>query len=146
MKPNASPSSKGSRRRKKQPSYKVWHFALAVPAIAVVLQVMLGSLKPLTKEYNPYQTRYASSVNRYFHQHYNRKDKLDPEQQGLPEIEILPLKLRGEMTGPLLASVLKEYFPQSTDEQAANLRDTLPPGNNPRMIVILPKDQDKQVF
>lgn len=146
MKPNASPSSKGSRRTKKQPSYKVWHFALAVPVIAVVLQVMLGSLTPLPNEYNPYQTRYAFSVYRNFHHHNEHSNNLDPQQQGLPEIDILPLNLRGEMTGPLLASVLKEYFPQSTDEQAADLRDTLPPGNNRRMIVILPKDQDKTVF
>eukprot|EP00752_Nemacystus_decipiens_P014057 g12493.t1 len=140
MKPTTS--SKGSREKKKQPGYQVWHFALAVPTIAVTLQLMLGSLTPLPKEQPTYYARYAS-----VHPSYDYNDYLNREQgyNRLPEVEVLPLNLRGEMTGPLLASVLQEYFPQSTTEQAADLRDTLPPCDNPRMIVILPKD-DEPVF
>lgn len=136
---------------KQQPSkdktnqgYQVWHFALAVPALAVILQVMLGSLTPLPKEHNPYPTHYTAS----FHQNDFYYNDNDPSFNGrLPEIEILPLNLRGEMTGPLLASVIEQYFPESTEEHAADLRDTLPPCDNPRMIVIVPKDEEnKPVF
>ncbi|MBX2852286.1 MAG: hypothetical protein KTR15_11130 [Phycisphaeraceae bacterium] len=134
MKRRPSPSSKGN----KQPGYQVWHFALAVPAIAVMLQLMLGSLTPLPEEHNPYTTRYASTFQDEYDEYHNDK---------LPEFEILPLNLRGEMTGPILASVLQEYFPESTTQQANDLRDTLPPCDDPRMIVILPKDEDvKPVF
>jgi len=44
--------------------------------------------------------------------------------------------------------VIKDYFPESTAEQANDLRDTLPPSENPRMIVILPKEDGhkKPVF
>lgn len=134
-----SGSSKGSA----QQGYKVWHFALAVPAIAVTLQLMLGSLTPLPKEHSHYPTHYAASFP-YDSDLYN-DFYLDHRLNRLPESDILPLNLRGEMTGPLLASVIKEYFPQSTPQHANDLRDTLPPCDNPRMIVILPKE-DQPVF
>lgn len=148
MKPNTSTSSRGSRPKKKQPGYQVWHFALAVPAIAITLQLMLGSLTPLPKEHNPYINRYAAAFPGDYNDYYHYSDYLYNEHryQGMPEIEILPLNLRGEMTGPILAGVLQEYFPDSTTEHAVDLRDTLPPGADPRMIVILPKDNDKPVF
>lgn len=105
---------------------------------------MLGSLTPLPQEHNPYLNQYA--VAHSFHDFENDYgDYLYHEHRhldALPEIDILPLNLRGEMTGPLLASVLKEYFPESTTEHAADLRDTLPPCSDPRMIVILPKEDD----
>ena len=152
MKRTSSPSSKGSQKNK-QPGYQVWHFALAVPAIGVMLQLMLGSLTPLPQEQPAYPMRYASGHTSFdYNQGYNYSDYLYREQgySRLPEVEILPLNLRGEMTGPLLASVIQDYFPQSTTEQAIDLRDTMPPCDNPRMIVILPKDedeaQDKPVF
>jgi hypothetical protein len=138
MNNQASQTSKGN----PQTGYQVWHFALAVPAIAVTLQLMLGSLTPLPKEHNPYASSYAAAT---FHNDYS--DPLYDEYRNnrLPEMEILPLNLRGEMTGPILASVIEEYFPDSTAEHAADLRDTMPPSDNPRMIVILPK-QDEPVF
>lgn len=142
MKPNASTSSRGSRPKKVQPGYQVWHFALAVPAIAITLQLMLGSLTPLPKEHNPYLNQYASAFHNDFSDYYYDDLYDDTRYQRLPEIEILPLNLRGEMTGPILASVLQEYFPESTTEHAADLRDTLPPCTDPRMIVILPKKSD----
>ena len=124
--------------------YQVWHFALAVPALAVVLQVMLGSLTPLPEEHNPYPTRYAASFPYHDYKFQDNGYEQDLYNQ-LPEIEILPMHLRGEMTGPLLASVLQQYFPQSTTEHATDLRDTMPPCDNPRMIVILPKEE-KPIF
>ena len=45
------------------------------------------------------------------------------------------------MPGPLLSSILKRYMPDATAMHADELRDTLPPGQNPRMIVILPKEE-----
>lgn len=134
MKTKPSPSSKGLKKKNCQ----VWHFGLAIPALAVTLQVMLGSLTPLPKEHNPYTNRYVSNYHAdYFF--YERRD------QQMPEIEILPLHLRGEMTGPILASVIKDYFPESTTEEAIDLRDTLPPCDNQRMIVILPKEEDRKL-
>lgn len=140
MKTKTPPSSTGSKKQ----GYQVWHFALAVPALALTLQVMLGSLTPLPKEHNPYKTHYVST----FHHHHEGGGLYDQYRHNrLPDVEILPLNLRGEMTGPVLASVIKAYFPESTDQQATDLRDTLPPCDDPRMIVILPKDKvDKPVF
>lgn len=130
---------------KNKTGYQVWHLALTVPALAIVLQVMLGSLTPLPDEHNPYQARYAAA---HTYRDYDDYPYEHLRQNRLPDTEILPMHLRGEMTGPLLASVLQEYFPESTTEHAVDLRDTLPPGENPRMIVILPKDGDdkKPVF
>ena len=130
-----------AKKNAKQKGYQVWHFALAVPAIAITLQLMLGSLTPLPEEHNPYIKRYAATLPS---EYAGYQDTFYYEQPGnrLPEIEILPLNLRGEMTGPLLASVLQDYFPESTAEQASDFRDTLPPCDNPRMIVIVPKDEE----
>lgn len=138
MKTSASPSSKG----KTQQGYQVWHFALAVPAIAITLQLMLGSLTPLPQEHNPYVKRYASAL----HDSYNDRLYDEYRHNRLPEIEILPLNLRGEMTGPILASVIQEYFPESTEEHANDLRNTLPPCDNPRMIVIVSNDDNEPLF
>lgn len=145
MKPTPSPSSKGSRLKKKQPGYQVWHFALAVPTIAITLQLMLGSLTPLPQEHNPYANQYASATHSFNDYEFGNDLYNEYDNDALPQINILPLNLRGEMTGPLLASVLKDYFPESTTEHAADLRDTLPPCSDPRMIVILPKE-DSPVF
>ena len=138
MKRSASPSSTGN----KQTGYQVWHFALAVPAIAVTLQLMLGSLTPLPKEHNPYATRYASTHRGG----YNDRLYDEYRHNRLPEIEILPLNLRGEMTGPILAGVIKDYFPNSTAEHADDLRNTMPPSDNPRMIVIVSDDDVQPLF
>ena len=130
-----------AKKSTKQKGYQVWHFALAVPAIAITLQLMLGSLTPLPQEHNPYVTRYTAN---FPSEYPDYRDTLYYQQPGnrLPQVEILPLNLRGEMTGPLLASVLQDYFPESTAEQAIDFRDTLPPCDNPRMIVIVPKDEE----
>jgi hypothetical protein len=139
MKTKPSPSSKGLKKKNCQ----VWHFGLAIPALAVTLQVMLGPLTPLPQEHNPYAARYVANYPVDYGDYLHHEHRY----QQMPEIEILPLHLRGEMTGPLLASVIKDYFPESTAEQAIDLRDTLPPCDNPRMIVILPKEEDpKPVF
>lgn len=137
MKKQPSTSSRGTQ----DTGYKVWHFALAVPALAITLQLLLGPLTPLPEEHNPYSMSYAAAFTHEYDD-YNHYFYPDHHEQGLPEIEILPLNLRGEMTGPLLASVIKEYFPESTTEQASDLRDSLPPCDDPRMIVILPKDEE----
>lgn len=141
---------------KNQYGYKVWHFALAVPTIAVTMQLMLGSLTPLPEEHNPYANQYAAtSFQRYDpvfdpgfdYDEVYRQNRL-PDT--MPAMNILPLHLRGDMTGPLLASVIEDYFPDSTDQHINDLRDTMPPCDNPRMIVILSKDEvaesDKPVF
>ena len=119
--------------------YKVWHLAIAVPAIAITLRLFLGALPPVPDTDQQLHPRYAST---YDYDHYDLYFYNDALHRGMPEMEILPLNLRGEMTGPLLASVLKRYYPESTTDQANDLRDTLPPCDNPRMIVILPKDDD----
>ena len=141
MKRKALKSSRGSKKIKRKQGYRVWHFSLAVPTLAIMLQVMLGSLTPLPKEHRPYTTRYVSSYPADYHDYYFNEHM---QHQPMPEIEILPLNLRGEMTGPLLASVINDYFPETTTEQAIDLRDALPPCDNPRMIVILPQKQEEE--
>ncbi|MEO0476002.1 MAG: hypothetical protein AAF085_08570 [Planctomycetota bacterium] len=133
-----------SKRNKKQAGYQVWHFALAVPAIAITLQLMLGSLTPLPKEHSPYPTRYAAAFSSDLREYREYPDPFYDERQdhNLPSLNILPLNLRGDMTGPLLTSVLQDYFPESTAQHASDFRDTLPPCDNPRMIVIMPKDEE----
>ena len=145
MKRKALKSTKGTRKDKPRKGYQVWHFALAVPALAITLQVMLGSLTPLPQEHNPYSpsrsvTHFENDYNHYRDHYYDR-------YQRVPEVEVYPLHLQGDTTGPLLASVIKDYFPQASAAEAIDLRDTLPPCDNPRMIVILNKDEDnKPVF
>jgi hypothetical protein len=140
MSSNASPTSESqdaSLTKTKQTGYQVWHFLLAVPAIAITLQIMLGSLTPLPAEHDYYTMRYAAAL---------QEPSFDPYPKNtMPEIEILPLHLRGEMTGPVLAQVIQDYIPESTTQHATDFRDALPPCDDPRMIVILPKD-DEQVF
>ncbi|MEM6259166.1 MAG: hypothetical protein AAGI37_12855 [Planctomycetota bacterium] len=139
-------SNSSTRQTKKDTGgYQVWHFVLAVPALAITLQLFLGSLTPLPEEHNPYMARYVSAFPNDYN-FYNDARHLEENYRSMPEIEILPLNLRGEMTGPLLASVIKEYFPDSTTEQASTLRDSLPPCDDPRMIVIVPKAKDEPVF
>lgn len=120
--------------------YRVWHFALAVPAIAVTLQLLLGSLAPLPQE----QPSVLQNED-IFSLPSNVSVSLPPTKPDAAELPIRPLNLRGKMTGPLLSSVLQQYFPASTVDQASDLRDSLPPGDNPRMIVIVP-DDDEPVF
>ncbi|MEM9347018.1 MAG: hypothetical protein AAGB26_10420 [Planctomycetota bacterium] len=139
-------SISSNKKKKKDTGYQVWHFVLAVPALAITLQLFLGSLTPLPDEHNPYTTRYVSGFPSEYNSLYNDSYYLEEHYKRMPEIEILPLNLRGEMTGPLLASVIQEYFPESTTEQASTLRDSLPPCDDPRMIVILPKGEDEPVF
>lgn len=143
---NASNSNRTTEQPRKRTGlrkgYKVWHLALTVPAIAVTLQLMLGSLAPLPQAHNPYATHLATAKQ------YNPRALKNlypkPRENDLPEIDILPLNLRGEMTGPVLANVIEEYFPESTEQHAADLRDTMPPSDNPRIIVILPKGEDDE--
>jgi len=123
----------------KSRGYKVWHLAIAVPAIGLLLRVFLGALPPIPDTNQQIYPRYASAFEGHYDDLYFYEE---PFHNGMPEMEILPLNLRGEMTGPLLASVLKRYYPESTTDQVNDLRDTLPPCDNPRMIVILPKDEE----
>lgn len=54
-------------------------------------------------------------------------------------IEVMPFNPKGSVPAPLIASILRQHRPELTDRQADELMDTLPPGAESRMIVILPQ-------
>lgn len=122
---------------RKQKSYKVWQMLVTVFAMAISMRVALGTLPPL-------EDVQASRTLYYTTHAYNtpaiRTERPRPMTDVKPAIEVLPFNMQGEVPGPLLASILQAYLPQSTANHAEDLRCTLPPGENPRMIVILPED------
>lgn len=139
--PSDQEKAKGtSQKTKVNPGYRVWHLALVVPAIAVTLQLLLGSLTPLPQEHNPHTTHYAAASTSQAPRQVGREYRPSPSPQNTQR-SATPLNLRGEMTGSLLASVIEDYFPQSTEQHADDLRDTMPPCIDPRMIVILPQQE-----
>lgn len=145
MKLNTSVLPKAVKASKQtQIGYRVWHFALAVPALGFTLQLTLGSLPPIPKEHTASFIRYTT------HSNHTPSNPNSPTfyqaSDEIPAIEIFPLNLRGETTGPLLAKVIKDYLPETTDAEAIDLGNTLPPGSEPRMIVIVPKDSPDPVF
>ncbi len=123
--------------------FRVWQMALAIVAVGLILRLGLGALP------GPPADQHAEA-------------DLPPEQQpaetdpvetadaptpavDLSIVEVLPLDLQGEVPGPLLTAILQRYMPHTTADHADALRDTLPPSEDPRMIVIIPED-DKPVF
>jgi len=126
---------------KPKSSFKVWQLPIVVVALGLVIQFSLGSVPLPDKSISAqHASIYFPSKSRFMQQfpQYNRLDIQEDE----PVVEVLPFNLRGEVPGPLLASILKRYYTASTPVHADELRDTLPPGDNPRMIVILPDKED----
>ncbi|MGB0766222.1 MAG: hypothetical protein ACPGYV_00775 [Phycisphaeraceae bacterium] len=134
-----------NRSKRGEQGYKVWHLGVAIPAIALLLSNALGSLPEIPDDHAHFYPRYATAYGPFEYEH-DYPYFVEPGYPMMPEMEILPLHLRGEMSGPLLASVLQEVYPESTVENANDLRDTLPPCDDPRMIVIVPKDEAQPVF
>ena len=124
---------------------KAWHLVLAVIVMGLTLRMALGNLE-LPSPYTPSLTyHYLANakpmpVERAQLMLKAPECRLHPEIDS-PIIEIIPLDLNGDVPGPLLSSILKRYMPDATAMHADELRDTLPPGQNPRMIVILPKEE-----
>lgn len=134
----------GRTKNKREPDCRAWHLLLTVFALGAVLQLSLGRivipLEPMTFGYSAVPA-VAATVNR--EPTNDGRDGLDglwEIERDEPIIEVLPFNLNGEVPGPLLTRILERYMPDSTAEHADELRGTLPPGHDPRMIVILPDD------
>lgn len=117
---------------------KAWHLVSAVVATALILRVGLGALptpSPQFTDHNADPADKAAATN---------EPPADPVKTN--PIEVLPFDLHGEVPGPLLTAILQRYLPHSTPDHADTLRDTLPPGEDPRMIVIIPEQEDAGMF
>lgn len=121
-------------------SFKVWQLPVVVVALGLVIRFALGSVPVPDPAYVQHANVYLPSQTKV-QPRFPKYNRLDTEED-TPVVEVLPFNLRGEVPGPLLASILKRYYPASTTDHADDLRDTLPPGDNPRMIVILPDRKD----
>lgn len=121
-------------------SIKVWHLALAVLAIGLILRLSLGAF-PLAP--SPQVTADTDSLGTTQQATQVAQGPLAPVDLSI--VQVLPIGLNGEVPGPLLTAVLQRYLPDSTSDHADALRDTLPPGQDPRMIVIIP-EADEAVF
>lgn len=122
---------------------RLWHLALTIIAMGLTMRLALGSL-PVPESgsdnrYNPYTAHDTDPAsNRYWK--YKHRQHHRPFGQA-PAIDALPFDLNGKVPGPLLTGILQRHVPHSTPVHADQLRNTLPPGENPRMIVILPEDE-----
>lgn len=125
--PESNTQSKGTR---------FWHLGLAIIAVAVVLRLTLGAMPDASSHQSTTQAQRTADTSAQ-----TNLDSLD-----LAAVEILPINLQGEVPGPLLTSILQRYLPDSTPDHADALRDTLPPSADPRMIVIIPEDDDNAMF
>lgn len=126
--------------------YKAWQMVLTVIAMGLSMSVVLGTLPPLEEvEANRNLQRAEAYSLRQPTRPYANARRLGLKEEK-PAIEVLPFNLQGEVPGPLLASILQQYMPESTADHADELRGTLPPGENPRMIVILPNEDHEVVF
>lgn len=125
--PESNTQSKGTR---------FWHLGLAIIAVAVVLRLTLGAMPDASSHQSTTHAQRTADTSAQ-----TNLDSLD-----LAAVEILPINLQGEVPGPLLTSILQRYLPDSTPDHADALRDTLPPSADPRMIVIIPEDDDNAMF
>lgn len=125
-------------------NFRAWHLFLAVCVMGLTMRYALGSLE-IPEEQEPrakwYTTPPSQSLIDHDHPRLKHPEPGPPTLYTPPTIEVLPFDITGEVPGPLLASVLKRYLPDATDHHADDLRGTLPPGENPRMIVILPEQE-----
>lgn len=119
------------------PGLKVWHMAVALVAVAIGLRLSLGALPEPVDQPTVSQTP-VSVPQSPMTRHEPVKMASAPLR-----IEVLPFDLHGEVPGPLLTEILQRYLPDSTADHADTLRDTLPPSHDPRMIVIIPEEQDE---
>jgi hypothetical protein len=130
--------------------FKVWQLALTIVAVALIVRVGLGALPTPSEQTDDDRAAERDDVKKVADQ--NAPADTDQDQAPAPDdldpsaIEVLPFNLKGEVPGPLLTSILQRYLPDSTPDHADALRDTLPPGQDPRMIVIIPEDEDGMMF
>lgn len=118
---------------------KIWHLALAVVALGLILRLGLGALPAPADEH---AEQNADPAKASLTAQTNQPASDTPDTSC---ITVLPFDLQGEVPGPLLTSILQQYMPESTPDHADALRNTLPPGEDPRMIVIIP-EADEEVF
>ena len=126
----------------KQKGFKVWQMILTVAVMGLVMRTALGTLPVPEPGYTQAHRTVVHPPLRYEERLFNYQQQNQRPTQNETVVEVLPFNLQGEVPGPLLASIMQRYMPESTDDQATDLRNTLPPGADPRMIVILPEEQE----
>lgn len=136
-------------RRRKQNKLnggcRLWHLALTIIAIGLTMRLALGSL-PIPEsesdnQYTPYTAQHTDPAATRLWQYQHRHRQHHRPFGEAPAIDALPFNLNGKVPGPLLTGILQRHVPHSTPIHADQLRNTLPPGEHPRMIVILPEDE-----
>ncbi|XAM01516.1 hypothetical protein OT109_08990 [Phycisphaeraceae bacterium D3-23] len=89
-------------------------------------------------------TNHDAASYKYHGPYMSKLEKFPHALPAFPEVEeataavVLPIKPLDRDRGPLLARVLRQHRPLTTDEQVDGLVDTLPPSASPSVIVILP--------
>jgi len=129
---------------------KVWQLALTIVAVALIVRVGLGALPTPTEQAEDEHAAERDTPQQVADHpaptDANQDDAPADDDFDLSAVEVLPFNLKGEVPGPLLTSILQRYLPDSTPDHADALRDTLPPGQDPRMIVIIPDEDDGMMF
>ena len=122
---------------KPKQAVRVWHLLLAIVAIGMILRAGLGMVPAQVAS-----DQKSDSSKDQAHRVTTAPAEPGPSEIACtqPTVEVLPFDLQGEVPGPLLTNILQQVLPGSTPDQADDLRDTLPPGVDPRMIVIIPED------
>ncbi|MFN3168556.1 MAG: hypothetical protein ACE37H_15965 [Phycisphaeraceae bacterium] len=130
--------------------FKAWQLALTVVAVALIVRVGLGALPTPIEQADEDRAAERDAAQKVADRHaptdaHQNNAPADDDFE-LSAVEVLPFNLKGEVPGPLLTSILQRYLPDSTPDHADALRDTLPPGQDPRMIVIIPDEDDGAMF
>ncbi|MEM9414358.1 MAG: hypothetical protein AAGA29_02620 [Planctomycetota bacterium] len=130
-------------------AFTLVQLVLAVFVMAVLIRVMFH----VGDSPNTYNTHSAATIHGdhgpYLAKHEKQLASLavTPEAQEEARSLVVPLKPHhlNRERGPLLARVLRQYRPLTTDEQVEGLVDTLPPNASPSVIVILPSVEKPEV-
>lgn len=136
---------------KTQKGCKMWHLVLTVFVLGLTMRLSLGNLEIPEDQSPHYMYSYTTSpYHQYRFQQYRQMRKIhelrhrfdDPTDTEV--FDVMPIDLNGKMQGPLLTSILQQYAPDSKPIHADELRETLPPNADPRMIVILPGNESTE--
>lgn len=138
------------RQNKADYNFRVWHLVATVVVMGFTMHYALHPFE-IPKQSVNYATWYGQQDTDILDQEpwssaeddaaFDATFDADPTN-----IEVLPFDLTGEVPGPLLTRILQRYLPDSTPTHADDLRGTLPPGENPRMIVILPTEDSDTLY
>jgi len=128
------------KRRRKMQAFTLIQLVIAVVAIAVVMRVAL-EFGESRQDHRPQLTQ-ANLGNHGYSKNHQGKVPRPAVEEPDPIVALVPGTKPGE-TGATSAigRLLRQYRPLITDEKINELVDTLPPGGDQRIIVILPTAQ-----